>query len=326
MKAIRVEEDRPGRPLVWAEAEEPAFGPEEVLVEVHAASLNRADLLQRAGNYPPPPGASTVLGLDMAGRIAAVGERASGWQVGDRVCALLPGGGYAERAAVPAAMLMPIPSCWSYAEAAAFPEVFLTAYANLFLEAGLERGETVLMHGGAGGVGTAAIQLAREAGARIIVTAGTDEKVARCAELGANLAIQYKREDFVQRTLEFTRGLGVDVILDIIGAANLAQHLALLRPRGRMVLIAALTGSVAQVDLGMLMGRRLRLIGSVLRSRSLAEKTEIVARFVVRFWPRVEDGTLRPVVDSVFPIELADAAHQRLADNLHTGKIVLQVR
>jgi len=295
MKAIQVQTDQPGQSLVWQETADPAVGPGEVLVDIHAASLNRADLLQRVGKYPPPPGESEIIGLDMAGRIAEVGESVTGWQAGDRVCALLAGGGYAERVAVPQQMLMPVLEDWSYEQATAMPEVFLTAFLNIFMEAGLQPGETVLMHGGAGGVGTAAIQLVREAGGRMIVTAGTDEKVARCRELGAKLAINYKTEDFVERTLAHTGGAGVDVIIDIVGAPYLDRNLSLLKVRGRLVFLALLGGAQAQINIGTLMGRRLRLIGSVLRSRSLAEKVEIKERFMDRFWPLLEPGGNLPV-------------------------------
>jgi tumor protein p53-inducible protein 3 len=326
MKAIHVQTEEPGQPLVWQETGDPAFGPGEVLVDIHAASLNRADLLQRAGKYPPPPGESDILGLDMAGRIIQVGDQVSGWQVGDRVCALLPGGGYAERVAVPHQMLMPIPGGWSFEQATAMPEVFLTAYVNIFMEAGFQPGETVLMHGGAGGVGTAAIQLVREAGGHMIVTAGTDEKVARCTALGADLAINYKTEDWFERTLAHTGGQGVDVIIDIVGAEYLERNLRLLKLRGRLVFLALLGGSQAEINIGALMGRRLRLIGSVLRSRSLAEKVEIKERFMDRFWPLLVDGTIEPIVDSVYPVEKANEAHEYMTANRNTGKIILRVR
>jgi putative PIG3 family NAD(P)H quinone oxidoreductase len=293
---------------------------------VHTASLNRADLLQRAGKYPPPADASEILGLDMAGRVAQVGDQVRGWQIGDRVCALLSGGGYAERVVVPYQMLMPIPKGWSYEQAAAMPEVFLTAFANIFVEAAFQPGETVLMHGGAGGVGTAAIQLVQEAGGRMIVTAGTDGKVARCTELGADLTVNYKKEDFVERTLAHTRGEGVDVIIDIVGAEYLERNLRLLKTRGRLVFLAVLGSSQAEINIGLLMGRRLRLIGSVLRSRSLAEKVEIKEQFMARFWHRLEDGTIGPVIDSVYPIEQANGAHARMAANRNVGKIVLKIR
>lgn len=326
MKAIVVLSGQEGHPLAWREVTEPAYAADEVLVDVYATALNRADLMQRAGNYPPPPGASEILGLEMAGRIGAVGANVSGWRVGDRVCALLAGGGYAERVNVPSEMLMPVPDGWSYEQAAAVPEVFLTAFVNLFMEAGLQPGETVLIHGGASGVGTAGIQLTREAGCRVFATAGTAEKAARCVELGAELVINYKEEDFAGRIQHYTNDQGVDVILDIVGADYLERNLRLLKLRGRLVLISTLSGSRANIDLRLLMGRRLRLIGSVLRSRSLAEKIEIKQRFMDRFWALLENGSIRPEIDSVYPIEQAEEAHRQMAQNKNTGKIILRVR
>jgi tumor protein p53-inducible protein 3 len=326
MKAIQVQTDQENRPLVWQETQDPVCGADQVVVDVHAASLNRADLMQRAGRYPPPPGASSILGLDMAGRIAQIGEEVTGWQVGDGVCALLPGGGYAEKVAVPQQMLMPVPTGWTYEQAAGLPEVFLTAFVNIFMEADFQPGETVLMHGGASGVGTAAIQLVREAGGRVIVTASTDAKIARCRELGADLVINYRKEDFFQRVQAFTGGDGVDIIIDIVGAPYLERNLSLLKLRGRLVFISTLGGSEAEIDLRALMGRRLRLIGSVLRSRSLQEKAEIKQRFVDRFWPLLEDRAIQPVIDSVYPIQKANQAHQHMAENRNIGKIILKVR
>jgi tumor protein p53-inducible protein 3 len=326
MRAIHVQTEKEGRPLVWRETDDPTWGSDEVLVDVHAASLNRADLMQRAGGYPPPPGAPDILGLDMAGRIAQVGAGVSGWQIGDRVCALLAGGGYAEKVAVPQQLLMPIPAGWSYEQAAAVPEVFMTAFVNLFMEAGFQAGETVLIHGGASGVGTAAIQLLREAGGRIAVTASTETKLATCRELGADLAINYRAEDFVERVQAFTAGAGVDVILDMVGAAYLARNLSLLKLKGRLVFISMLGGSRTEIDLGALMGRRLRLIGSVLRSRSLAEKVEIKERFMGRFWQALEAGRIRPVIDAIYPVQQANQAHQHMAENKNIGKIILKLR
>ena len=325
MKAIVVQSDQENRPLIWQELPDPMYGPDEVLVDIHAAALNRADLMQRAGNYPPPPGASDILGLEMAGRIAGAGANVTGWQVGDRVCALLSGGGYAEQVSIAHQMLMPIPDNWSYEQAAAIPEVFYTAFVNLFMEAGLQQGETVVIHGGAS-VGTAGIQLAREAGCRVFITAGTEEKVARCVDLGAELAINYKQEDFAERIEAHTNGEGVDVILDMVGAAYLERNLRLMKLRGRLVFISMLSGATTEINLGALMGRRLRLIGSVLRSRSLAEKIEIKERFMQRFWPLLLDGTIQPIIDSVYPIEQANEAHRYMAENKNIGKIILRVR
>ena len=219
MKAIVVHPERDGNPLIWEDVKEPECGANDVIVDINATSLNSADLMQRTGKYPPPPGATEILGLDMAGTVVRSGSKAAGWKEGDRVCALLPGGGYAERVCVPHRMLMPVPEGWSFEQAAAFPEVFFTAFLNLFMEAGLQRGETVLVHGGASGVGTAAIQMAFQDGCRVFTTAGADEKVAYCRRLGAQAAVNYKDEDFATRISEHTSGDGVDVILDIVGAA-----------------------------------------------------------------------------------------------------------
>jgi putative PIG3 family NAD(P)H quinone oxidoreductase len=326
MKAIIVQTDQENRPLKWADVPDPEYGPDEVLVEIHATALNRADLMQRAGNYPPPPGAPDIIGLEMAGRIAALGANVSGWQVGDRVCALLPGGGYAEQVAVPPQMLILLPDEWSFEQAAAIPEVFLTAYVNLFMEANLQAGETVLIHGGASGVGTAGIQMAHQAGCQVFITAGTDEKTARCTELGADLAINYKTEDFAERIKDYTNGAGVDVILDMVGAAYLERNLQLLKLRGRLVFISTLGGSRTDIDLRQLMGKRLRLIGSVLRSRTLAEKIEIKERFMAQFWPALVDGQLQPIIDTVYPIAQAIKAHLNISVYINIGKFVLQVR
>jgi NADPH2:quinone reductase len=328
MKAIHVESDEPGRPMVWRETADPVPGPGEVLVDVYAAALNRADLLQRAGGYPAPPGASTILGLDIAGQVSQLGQGVTGRKVGERVCALLAGGGYAERAVVPEGMLMPIPGGWSFEEAAALPEAYLTAFTNLFLEAEFQPGETLLVHGGASGVGTALIQLAKAAEGRVIATAGSVEKAGLCRALGADLAVNYREEDFVARTRTFgeENGVDVNVIIDMVGADTFQRNLSLLGARGRMVSIATLSGAQVALNLGELMSRRLRLIGSVLRARSLAEKVEITRRFMERFWPMLEAGTIRPVIDSVYPIEQVEDAHRRMAANLNMGKIALKIR
>ena len=326
MKAIVVQHGQEGNPLRWEDVADPAYGADGVLVNIHAAALNRADLMQRAGNYPPPPGAPDIMGLEMAGQIVALGDKVTQWQVGDRVCALLPGGGYAEQVNVPQQLLMPIPEAWSYAQAAAIPEVFYTAYVNLFMEANLQPGETVLIHGGASGVGTAAIQMAHQAGCQVLTTAGTDEKIGRCAELGADLAINYKQDDFVARVKAHTASAGVDVILDIVGAAYLERNLELLKIRGRLVFISLLGGAQTELNIGALMRRRLRLIGSVLRPRSLEEKVEIKDRFMTQFWGQLLDGAIQPIIDSVYPIEKTAEAHDHMANNKNIGKIILQVR
>ncbi len=325
MKAIHVDTTQPSRPLTWAECAEPACAADEVIVDIHATALNRADLAQRAGNYPPPPGATDILGLEMAGVISRLGEKVAGWQIGDRVCALLPGGGYAEKVAVPQAMLMPIPAGWSFEQAAGLPEVYLTAFVNLYTEAALQPGESVLVHGGASGVGTAAIQLLKASGNPVFVTAGSDDKCAACLNLGATAAINYKREDWVARVKELSNGTGVDVILDMVGADYFAQNISLLKLRGRLVFIATLGGVKTELDIRHLMGKRLKVIGSVLRSRSLAEKITIKENFMARFWRNVESGELQPVIDSVYPISQIDAAYQRMGENQNIGKIILRI-
>ena len=326
MKAIHVDTTREDRPLLWQETAEPTFGPDEVLVEIYATALNRADLMQRAGNYPPPPGASEIMGLEMAGVISQIGANVHGWQVGDRVCALLPGGGYAEKVTVPQQMLMPIPADWDFLTAAGLPEVYLTAFVNLYMEANLQHGEMVLVHGGASGVGTAAIQLLKASGNPVIVTAGSADKCAACTQLGADLAINYREEDFVERVRAFTNGQGVDVIMDMVGADYLAKNLSLLKLKGRLVFISTLSGTKTEIDLRHLMGKRLRLIGSVLRSRALAEKIAIKENFMARCWPLVKAGTIKPVIDSVYPIAQINEAQAQMAANRNIGKIILQIQ
>ena len=324
MYVIQIQSDAE-RTLLWRPAPEPVCGAQEVLVDVRAAALNRADLLQRAGKYPPPAGSSDILGLEIAGEISTLGAEVVDHHIGERVCALLPGGGYAERAAVPVEMLMPVPVGWDFEQAAAVPECFLTAFVNFYMEAGLQPGEIVLAHGGASGVGTAAIQLACASGNPIFVTAGNAEKVVRCEQLGAEIAINYRDHDFVESVFEHTGGTGVDVILDIVGGDYLQRNLKLLKPKGRLVLISTLGGARTEIDLRILMGRQARIIGSVLRGRPLEEKIEIKQRFMERFWSLFLEGQLCPVIDSVFPIEEAGAAQQRMAENRNIGKIVLKV-
>ncbi len=326
MHAIEVEQTDSGHLLVWQEVEDPVLKAGEALVSIHATTLNRADLSQAEGNYPPPPGAPNIIGLDMAGEILEVGAGVEGWQVGDKVCALLAGGGYAEQVAVDHRLLIPIPPGWTYLEAACLPEVYLTAYVNIFMEAGFQPGETILIHGGASGVGTAAIQMAKGAGGRVITTAGRPDKVETCLDQGADLAINYRTEDFVARTQEFTEGEGVDLILDMVGAEYLARNVSLLKVKGRLVFIATLGGSEAMVNIGQLMGKRARLIGSVLRARPVEEKAEIIRRFRQQFWGQIEAGSIRPVIDKVMPVADAHAAHERMRAYQNIGKIVLKVR
>ncbi|MFZ0544572.1 MAG: NAD(P)H-quinone oxidoreductase [Candidatus Promineifilaceae bacterium] len=325
MKAIVVHREDKIPELVWETVEDVSYKAEEVLVAVKASAVNRADLSQAAGNYPPPPGVTDILGLEMAGVILEKGEKVRGWQVGDRVCALLGGGGYAEQVAVHQDMLMRLPEAWSFAQGTAVPEVWLTAFVNLFIEGGLQSGETVLVHAGGSGVGTAAIQLAREAGATSFTTAGAEEKLAACRELGAALAINYKEEDFLERVQAATNGKGVDLILDPVGANYLERNLMALKPNGRMVLIGLMSGAKTELNLGLVLGKSLRIIGSRLRSRPLTEKIAITRQFQSRFWSLMENGMIMPVVDTVFPIAQAQQAHQYVRENRNTGKVILEV-
>lgn len=314
----------PEHSLRWEQVADPAPPPAgHVLVEVAATAVNRADLLQRAGRYPPPSGASDILGLEIAGRIGALGQGVAAWSAGDRVCAIVAGGAYAERCAVSAGSLMRVPERLSLTEAAAVPEAFLTAYVNLFQEAELRAGESVLIHGGASGVGTAAIQLAACAGARVAVTARDERKLSVCRRLGAGLAIDHTRQDFAAE-IEREWG-GVDVVLDIVGADYLERNLRVLATRGRLVLLATLGGTQATVDLAALMRRRIRIIGSVLRGRSDEEKAAITAGFARRFLPLFDEGRLQPVIDRTLPIRQAGDAHALVEGFGNAGKVVLSV-
>lgn len=325
MKAIVVTDEKQNPQLVWQDVPDVTFGAGEALVRVRATAVNRADLLQARGGYAPPPGASEILGLEIAGIIEAMGADVTDWQVGDRVCALLPGGGYAELASVPAGMLMPLPDGWKFEMGTAVPEVWFTAYVNLFLEGRLQSGETALIHAGASGVGTAAIQLARATGAAVFVTAGSEAKLAACRDLGAALAVNYKTQDFLAQVMAATNDAGVDVILDPVGGSYLAKNVAALRPFGRLVNIGLLGGVTGELNMAHLLRKRLQIVGSTLRSRPVSEKIEITRQFTNRFWPLLRDGRLRPIIDTTFPIENAQAAHQYVAQNRNTGKVILVV-
>ena len=311
-------------PLQWRQVADPEPKPHEVLVRIHATAVNRADLAQRRGGYDPPPGASPYLGLEMAGEVAAVGAQAEGFAVGDRVYSILGGGGYAEAVAADPSYLMPLPDALSFTEGGGLPEVFLTAYVNLFMEAGLAAGETVLIHGGASGVGTAAIQLARHAGARVCVTARSEAKLAACRGLGADVAVNHTTGQW-EAAIAAAAG-GVDVILDCVGASYLARNLGLLRERGRLVFIATLGGNVAEFRIGDLMRKRQRLIGSVLRARSAAEKAAISAGFQRDFGAAVAAREILPVIHAVLPVQQAQQAHDLLERYDNIGKVVLAVR
>ena len=325
MKAIAVKLEKKKPRFVWEEVPDIEPEPEEVLVDIKATAVNRADLLQAMGLYPPPPGESEILGLEMAGVVSAMGDQVKGCNIGDRVSGLLSGGGYAQQVAIHPEMLLHLPDNWSFVQGAAIPEVWLTAFSNLFMEGGLESGQNVLIHAGGSGVGTAGIQMAREAGAVVFVTAGTTAKLDRCRELGASLGVNYKEQRFVEEIMAATQGQGVDIILDPIGGDYLNQNLALLRENGRLITIGLLGGSTAEINLGTVLGKSLQIIGTRLRSRSLAQKIEITRMFADRFWPMLEAGSLQPVIDTVFPIEEARAAHDYVKQNQNTGKVILEV-
>ena len=313
-----------GAPLEWRQVADPQPQPHEVLVRIHATAVNRADLMQRRGGYDPPRGAPPYLGLEMAGVVASVGPQAQGFAAGDRVCSILPGGGYAEAVAADPAYLMPLPEALSFTEGGGLPEVFLTAYVNLFMEAGLAAGETVLIHGGASGVGTAAIQLARRAGATVCVTARSAAKLDACRKLGAQVTANHAAEDWVE--VIGTAAGGVDVILDCVGATYLTRNLQLLRLRGRLVCIATLGGNVAELRIGDLMRKRQRIIGSVLRSRSAEEKAAISAGFQRDFGAALGAREILPIIHSVLPVQQAEQAHALVASYRNIGKVVLAVR
>jgi putative PIG3 family NAD(P)H quinone oxidoreductase len=323
MKAIHITE--PGGPevLVWTDAPDPIPAPGEVLIEVAAGAVNRADLLQRQGLYPPPPGASEILGLECSGRIAALGEGVTGWSVGDEVCALLAGGGYAELVAVPAVQVLPAPKGIDLISAAGLPEAVCTVWSNVFMGAGLQPRETLLVHGGAGGIGTTAIQLGKALGARVLVTVGSPEKAARSRKLGADAAINYRTEDFVARVGELTAGHGADVILDNMGASYLDRNLDALAVSGRLANIGMQGGSKAELNLAKLMSKRAAILSTGLRARPVAEKGAIVAAVREHVWPLTADGTLTVVVDRRFPMAEAADAHRLVESSGHVGKVLL---
>lgn len=317
----------PGGPdvLTVVQRPDPEPGAGDVLVRVRATAVNRADVLQREGHYPPPPGAPDVLGLEVAGEVLAVGATVMRWQPGDRVFAVVAGGGNAELAVVPADVAMPIPDRLDWHEAAAVPEVFTTAYDNVFTRGGLTAGETLLVHGGSGGVGTAATQLAVRAGCRVLATASTPEKLQACRLLGADAGIDYTTEDFVDRVSDLTDGRGVDVILDVVGARYLAPNLEALATEGRLVIIGLQGGASAEIDLRTVMGKRLRVMGSTLRARSAAEKAVVARRVERDVLPGFSDGSLRPVIDRVLPLDEVAEAHRAMGAGEHVGKIVLSM-
>ena len=323
MKAITIPVPGDADALVLDDVPVPELGPTDVLVTVAAAGVNRADLMQRQGFYDPPPGASPYPGLEVSGTVAAVGEQVEGWSVGDEVCALLSGGGYAEQVAVPAGQLLPVPAGVSLRDAAALPEVVSTVWSNVFLTASLQTGQTLLVHGGSSGIGTMAIQLAREVGAHVAVTAGSAAKLEACRELGAEILINYREQDFVEVLREHTGGAGADVILDNMGAKYLARNIDALATGGRLVVIGLQGGTRAEVDLGLLMRKRAAVIATSLRARPAAEKATIVAAVREHVWPLIESGRVRPVVHGTYPLAAAADAHRELEASSHIGKVLL---
>lgn len=326
MRVIEIK--TPGGPevLQLQERERPVPGPHEVLIEVHAAGVNRPDCAQRQGTYPPPPGVSDILGLEVAGKVIICGDKVARWKVGDSVCALISGGGYAEYVTAPEGQCLPIPKGMDMVHAAALPETFFTVWTNVFESGRLQRSESLLVHGGSGGIGTTAIQMAHALGARVFTTVGKRESVEPCKALGAEKVILYKEEDFVTAVKEATEGRGVDVILDMVGGDYFVRNLEALAPMGRLVQIATLKGTHVELDLRKMMSKRLTLTGSTLRARSVAEKTHIAQSLENNIWPLLVHGKIRPVIYKTFPLEKAREAHELMESSAHTGKIVLVVK
>lgn len=325
MKAIIRNGDGGPEVLQLSEVPPPQPTQTQLLVDVKATALNRADLIQRRGGYPPPQGESEILGLEIAGTVAGMGAAVTGFDEGDRIFGLVGGGGYAEQAVIDYRMAMVIPEKWSFEEAAAVPEVFFTANENIFTLGQLADGETILIHAGGSGVGSAGIQIAHHAEARVFVTAGSSNKIENCKALGAIAGINYKRSDFATEIERLTDGEGVDVVLDFIGAPYLARNLQILKAKGRLLQVGLMGGSATEIDLGMVMRKRLQVIGSVMRPQSLDEKIAITQRFVQRWLPKLKAGTLRPVIDSVYPLAEAREAHQYMEANRNFGKIILKI-
>ncbi|MCH8130944.1 MAG: NAD(P)H-quinone oxidoreductase [Myxococcales bacterium] len=325
MQAIVIEQTDDGPVLSMGEIAAPALEPGSLRLRVAATAVNRADLLQARGFYPPPPGASETLGLECAGEVVEVGDGVSGWTSGDRAMALLAGGGYAQEVVVDAGSVMRVPNGMEFDQAAALPEVYLTVFLNVFQLGRFPAGGVALVHGGGSGIGTAAIQLLKAAGGRIVVTAGSAQKCARCLDLGADVAVNYNEGDFVEACKQATDGQGVDVVLDSIGGPYLAQNLTALATGGRLVVIGLMGGAKAEINLGLLLARRLQVIGSTLRARPLAQKAAIVAGFLERFGVGLAAGEIAPVVDRVLPLAAAGEAHRVVQASEHFGKVVLRV-
>lgn len=324
MKAVEI--TMPGAPdvLKLTERDMPEAGPGEVLVKVHAAGVNRPDVVQRLGRYPAPPGASDIPGLEIAGEIVAVGGGVADWAVGDKVCALVPGGGYAEYCVASAACLLSVPDGFSMAEAAAIPENYFTVWSNVFDRAGLKAGEAILVHGGSSGIGSTAIQLAKAFGARVITTVGNAEKVAFCEKLGADRVVNYRTDDFVEAVADFTGGKGVNVVLDMVGGDYIEKNITAMAVEGRHVSIAFLNGPAVSMNMLPVMLKRLVLTGSTLRARDNDFKGAIAAALQEKVWPLMAEGKVRPVIDSCFPLANAAGAHARMETSVHMGKIMLE--
>ncbi|MCW2236260.1 NAD(P)H-quinone oxidoreductase [Azospirillum canadense] len=322
-----IEISQPGGPEVLRAVQRPAPvpGPGEVLVAVEAAGVNRPDLLQRQGRYDPPPGASDLPGLEIAGRVVALGEGVTGWAAEDAVCALVAGGGYAQYCVVPAPQLLPVPKGFGMVEAAAVPETFFTVWTNVFERGALKPGETLLVHGGSSGIGTTAIQLAKAFGAKVFTTAGSADKCRACQDLGADRAIDYKTEDFVAVIKQETGGRGVDVVLDMVGGDYIARDIEIMAPDGRHVSIAFLQGPKVSINMFPVMTKRLVLTGSTLRARPVAEKGRIAEALREKVWPLLEGGSIKPVIHKVFTLEQATEAHALMESSAHIGKIVMTV-
>lgn len=326
MRVIEISQFGPPEVLKVAERPDPFPAPGEILIDVAAAGINRPDVIQRYGKYPPPPGASDIPGLEVAGTVAALGVGVMGWQVGDPVCALVAGGGYAERAAVPHEQCLPIPKGLTAIQAAGIPETFFTVWTNVFQRGRLKAGETILIHGGTSGIGTTAIQLARAFGARVCATAGSDEKCEATKQLGAGHAFNYKTQDWVAEGKTLTDGRGFDVILDIVGADYIPKNVDLLAIEGRLLQIAFLKTAKVELDFSIMMRKRAWITGSTLRPRTPAAKGEIARELWEHVWPLLENGTVAPIIHKVFPFAEAAAAHRMMEESTHIGKLILGVR
>jgi len=325
MKAVEISQFGPPDVLKIVERPDPFPAAGEILIDVAAAGVNRPDIIQRYGKYPPPPGASDLPGLEVAGTVAAVGADVTGWSIGDPICALLAGGGYAERAAVPHEQCLPIPKGLTAIQAAGIPETFFTVWTNVFQRGKLKAGETILIHGGTSGIGTTAIQLAKAFGARVFATAGSDEKCRAMRKLGADEAFNYRTQDWVAEGKRVTGGAGVNLILDIVGGDYIARNLDLLSIEGRLVQIAFLKSPKAEIDFSLVMRKRLTVTGSTLRPRSPAEKGEIARELLEHVWPLLEKGVVAPVIHKTFPLANAADAHRMMEESTHIGKLVLVV-